>query len=103
MIASAWRDELMALGGIDLAVDLIDQRIKFLVVPERIVLRPARAVPGIEIVRRIEQRRDDRADRQIEIAARGIVEPDQLDRRAQVALDIERLPAASPGSPAPTA
>ena len=88
-MSSAWRDEFMAFGRIDLPVDLIDQRVKFLVVPHRIVLRSARAIPGIEIIRRIEQRRDDRADRQIEMAAGGIVEPDRLDRRAQVALHIE--------------
>ena len=53
-----------ALGGVDLAVYLIDQRIEFGVVPERIVLWTTGAIPCIEIIRGVEQGRHDGADRQ---------------------------------------
>src|SRR5437763_234041 len=46
--------QCQALGGIDLAVDLVDQIVEFLIVPERIILRPAGAIPRIEIIRRHE-------------------------------------------------
>ena len=84
-------DQRQAFAGIYLPVDLIRQRLKVLIVPERIVLRTIFAVPGIEIVRRIEQGRHDGSDRQVVVAALGVVEPHRFNNRAQIALDIERL------------
>src|SRR5436305_1291822 len=81
--------EVLAFIGIDLAVDLVDESVELFVVPEPVILRPAGAVPGVEVIRRVQQGRDDRTDRQIEMAVLGVVEPYGLDDGAQVALNIQ--------------
>ena len=68
-------DQRQALGGIDFPIDLRRQRLEFLVVPERVVLRAVLAVPGVEIVGGIDQGRHDGPDRQVEMPARGVFEP----------------------------
>src|SRR5437660_4259608 len=76
---------------VQLAIDLGDQLLERGVVPLRVVLGSVRAVPRVEVVRRVDQRRDDRADAQVEIAALRLLEKGgDLDRPA-LGLDVERL------------
>src|ERR1041385_6178944 len=51
--------QILSLLRIELAVNLVDQRVELLVVPEAVILRSAGLVPSIEVVRRVEQGRDD--------------------------------------------
>ena len=44
-----------SLAGIDFDVDLIHQFVKLGVVPERVVLRPIGAIPGVEVIGRVKQ------------------------------------------------
>src|SRR5262249_4002580 len=69
-------DQRQAFVWVDFAVDLVDQIIEFLVVPERVILRTALTVPGVEVIRGIEQSRHDCADREVVIPVYRIVEPD---------------------------
>src|SRR5438552_8689421 len=50
-----------------------------------------RSVPRVEVVRRVDQRRDDRADAQVEIAALRLLEKGGDLDRPELGLDVERL------------
>lgn len=68
-------DQRLAFGWLHLPVDLQQEVVERFVVPERMVLRTIGTVPGAEVIRRVEQRRDDDAQSKIEIACLGVVEP----------------------------
>jgi hypothetical protein len=70
---------------------LIHHFVKVGIVPERVVLRPIGAVPGVEVIGRVEQSRDDGADRQIVIAGRRVTEPNRFNNRPQVGLNTRLL------------
>src|SRR5207302_9209479 len=71
--------------------DLIQQGVEFGVVPGRVVLGAASPVPGVEIIRGVEQGRYDGPDSQIVMPGGDIVEPYRFYDCTQVALDIEAL------------
>ena len=54
-------NQRQALAGIDFDVDLIHQFVKLGVVLERVVLRSIGAVPGVEVIGRVEQGLNDGA------------------------------------------
>src|SRR5439155_968050 len=66
-------DHRLAPVVVQLALDLVGEVVEAGVRPVRVVLRAVLAVPGAEVVGRIHQRRDDRADTQIEVAAADFV------------------------------
>src|SRR5437879_4485276 len=67
-------DEGSSPAVVQLAIDLGDQPLERGVVPLRVVLWSVFAVPRVEVVRRVDQCRDDRADAQVEIAALRLLE-----------------------------
>src|ERR1700722_17335247 len=67
-------DQGETLLRVDLGVDLGQQGIELVVAPEAVILRTVLLVPGVEVVRRVEQGRDHGADREIEVAGLDVVE-----------------------------
>src|SRR5262249_4502951 len=65
----------LALVLIELLLDARGEVVEGLVDPAPVVLGAVLAVPGREDVGRVHQRGDDRADREVEVAGRGLVEP----------------------------
>ena len=82
-------NEGFAPGQVQFMVDLVHQLVELLVVPFRVVLRAIRDIPRVKVVRRIEQRGDNSADRYIKIARLGFVEPHRCLHRAHIGFDVE--------------
>src|SRR5438309_2322887 len=84
-------DEGSSPALVQLAIDPGDQPLERGVVPLRVVLWSVFAVPRVEVVRRVDQCRDDRADAQVEITALRLLEKGGDLDRPELRLDVERL------------
>ena len=60
--------------------------------PLGVVLRTVLAVPGVEVVRGIDQRRHDGTDGEVEFPRQSLVEPHRHLHRTQVGLDVQDFP-----------
>src|SRR5256712_9347238 len=76
---------------VHLAPDLTREVVEGRVGPVGVVLGAVLAVPGAEVVGRVHERRDDRADPEVEVAGRRFLEPLGDLHGPEIGLDVERL------------
>ena len=67
--------QVLALGGVQFAVDLEQEGLERRVMPLRLVLRAVLAIPGVEVIGRIDQHRGLNVDGDVEGAPLRFPEP----------------------------
>ena len=84
-------NERLALRRIALAVDLWHEGLEGGIVPMRVILGTVVRIPGMKIIRGIEQGRHNGANCQIKVLCLGFVKPDGHLHGPPVRLDLECL------------
>src|SRR5262249_43296728 len=89
--ALGFANQRSALAVLELPLDLTGNVVEAGVGPPRVVLGAVFAIPRAEDVGGVHERGDDRADGEVEVAGRRLVEPHRRLYDTEVALDVEVL------------